>query len=73
MKVYVDQESLGQKKQIRLSQVAKAVREVKPHLTEDKVLQYARRLANERILRASSQVLVSCQKLEYRLLAIQAP
>ena len=53
--VYVDQESLGQKKQISLSQVAKAVHEVKPHFTEDKVLEYARQLANERILKASSQ------------------
>jgi uncharacterized protein len=51
--VYVDQESARRKKTVSLDQVAKLVHEVKPHFTEAKVLQYARQLASERVLRAS--------------------
>jgi hypothetical protein len=52
--VYVDRESLGARKRLRLDQMAKLVHEVKPHFSTDKVLQYARRLANESILQASA-------------------
>jgi uncharacterized protein len=50
--VYVDRESGGAKK--RLEQIARLVHEVKPHFSEDKVLQYARRLSAESILKATA-------------------
>jgi len=53
--VYVDQEAISRKKPTSLDQVARLVHDVKPHFTEAKVLQYARQLANERILKASSK------------------
>ena len=53
--VYVDQEAIGGKRRVGLEQIAKFVHDVKPHFTEAKVLQYARQLANESVLRASSK------------------
>lgn len=50
--VYVDREDGGTKK--RLEQIARLVHEVKPHFSEDKVLQYARRLSDDSILKASA-------------------
>ena len=47
--VFVDREGGAGKK--RLEQVARLVHEVKPHFSEDKVLQYARQLANDSVLK----------------------
>jgi len=52
--VYVDREVIAGKKRLGLEQVVKLVREVKPHFSQDKVLHYARQLANERLLQASA-------------------
>lgn len=52
--IYVDREAFGSKKRLGLDQLAKLVHEVKPHFTTDKVLQYARQLADESILQASA-------------------
>jgi uncharacterized protein len=52
--IYVDREATGSRKKLGLNQVAKLVHEVKPHFSIDKVLQYARQLADESILQASA-------------------
>lgn len=52
--VYVDQEATGGRKRVDLEQIAKLVHEVKPHFSQAKVLQYARQLAEQSILRASA-------------------
>jgi uncharacterized protein len=52
--IYVDREARSPKDKIGLNQIAMLVHEVKPHFTTEKVLQYARRLADESILRASA-------------------
>jgi uncharacterized protein len=49
--VYVDQESGSRKNRLTLDRIAKLVHEVKPHFSEDKVLEYARQLADQDILR----------------------
>jgi hypothetical protein len=51
--VYVDREVVSGKRRLDLVQVARMVHEVKPHFSQDKVLKYARQLANDRLLRAS--------------------
>lgn len=51
--VYVDREVVVGKR-LRLEQVVKIVREVKPHFSQDKVLRYARQLASEHLLQASA-------------------
>jgi hypothetical protein len=52
--IYVDRETFVSRKRLGLNQVAKLVHEIKPHFSADKVLQYARRLADESILQASA-------------------
>jgi uncharacterized protein len=49
-----DREGTSSRKKLGLNQVAKLVHEVKPHFSIDKVLQYARQLADESILQASA-------------------
>jgi uncharacterized protein len=49
--VYVDQESKN--KRIALNQIAKLVHEIKPHFAESKVLQFARKLEEQKILRVA--------------------
>lgn len=51
--IYVDRESRSPNKKMALDQVAKLVHEVKPHFSREKVLQYARRLADGSMLQAS--------------------
>lgn len=53
--VFVDREVIGRKNPVSLDRIAKLVHEVKPHFTEARVLQYARQLANEDILRGSNK------------------
>jgi uncharacterized protein len=48
--VFVDREGGNRKK--NLEQIARLVHEVKPHFSPEKVLQYARQLADESILQA---------------------
>jgi hypothetical protein len=50
--VYVDRETATRKKQSRIDRVAKLVHDVKPHFTEAQVMQYARQLAKECVLKA---------------------
>jgi hypothetical protein len=50
--VYVDREAVSGKRRLGLAQVARLVHEVKPHFSQDKVLKYARQLADDHLLRA---------------------
>jgi len=50
--VYVDRESASGKRP-GLEKIAKLVHELKPHFSEEKVLRYARQLADDRLLCAS--------------------
>jgi hypothetical protein len=52
--VYVDREVRTEKTRLGLEQVARLVHEVKPHFSQEKVMQYARRLSNDRLLRATA-------------------
>jgi len=51
--IYVDREVAG-KKRTGLEDVARLVYEVKPHFSEAKVLNYARQLANDRMLQVAA-------------------
>jgi uncharacterized protein len=52
--VYVDREAAGDKGKTKLEQIAKLVHEVKPHFSVEKVLYYARQLADQGVLRAAA-------------------
>jgi len=52
--VYVDRESASDKRKANLEQVAKLVHEIKPHFIVEKVLHYARQLADQGVLRAAA-------------------
>ena len=52
--VYVDREAASGKNRLKLKQIAKLVHEVKPHFSVDKVLRYARELAEDGVLRAAA-------------------
>lgn len=52
--VYVDREATSGRNKAKLEQIAKLVHEVKPHFSVDKVLCYARRLADDGILQSAA-------------------
>ncbi len=52
--VYVDREAAIGKGKTKLDQIAKLVHEVKPHFSVDKILHYARQLADDGILHAAA-------------------
>jgi hypothetical protein len=52
--VYVDREAASGKNKAKLEPIAKLVHEVKPHFSVDKVLSYARQLADDGILQSAA-------------------
>jgi hypothetical protein len=52
--VFVDREPIRRKGKSELTEIARLVHEVKTHFSREKILQYASRLADESLLRASA-------------------
>jgi len=50
--VYVDREAASEKEKIELQELARRVSEVKPHFSNARILTYAQRLLDNRLLRA---------------------
>ncbi len=52
--IYVDREAHGQRKKPKLSELARNVHEIKPHFSEKKILDLARKLAKEDLLKSAA-------------------